>query len=429
MLSKINVAIIATMSIVTVLFSFGRTFLIDHIDSNGVLLGLMSLIVLTYEFAGSVLNFGGGNALVRVVSKEKDKLGFLLGYLIRYLLPAIGIIVIASYVLSEYTSLLPVELSYMMLIFVIFSALTISLSYSILMGLGETVVPIFVQSAFIICSFFVIFIWSRLETEFNFFGAISIALALSVTIALYLLIRTIMKILPNYINISRLDKHYFIGSTYIYFNGVLAFLFKRLDQILIASLLGLKELAIYYFLFQISELVKLIPLKFSPIILNRLVTGQIRNYRKISLIYVLFTLSSALFLIISFQFLKGITHVNVTAYYDEYLILLLAALIGSIGNLNSMTCISNNKEKSLLIVNTSLVVVQFVSSYFLIQYLGILGAVLGKALGTIIGQVGLLAVIKKNKLLDLSKDISILYYVVSVVSVSLIINLVINGIG
>ncbi|MEF1305189.1 polysaccharide biosynthesis C-terminal domain-containing protein, partial [Vibrio owensii] len=106
-------------------------------------------------------------------------------------------------------------------------------------------------------------------------------------------------------------------------------------------------------------------------------------------------------------------NVDLLEYHTEILLLLLSLVIGSLGSFNSMLCISKDKEKEIFFVNILVVLVQICTTLFLIGSYGILGAVIGKCAGLVVGQVGQFTVILKNSLLEIKTEYSKAYFVIS----------------
>lgn len=405
---RTSLLIVSLLSIGTVIFSFLRTYLLDYFDHTGIALGTMSLVIIVYEMSGSLLNFGGGNALIKKLTVLDDKNSFIKAFLFKVLTPLFilgGILYLPVSYYFKYD--LPSSLVWL----VIFVALLNSMFFSVGISKTENEKAYITQSLFILVSSIAALVWGIFFTKYNFEYAIYLTCLINLALLIFLYFRESIVILSS--DLIKLDKEYLKSSVFIYVNSVLAFLYKRADQVMIVSFLGIKKLAAYYLIFQLTELIRLLPQKFAPIILRKLTGDNCSGNKNITRVYFYFSLLASILLYLSIEFINKYFNVDLLEYHTEILLLLLSLVIGSLGSFNSMLCISKDKEKEIFFVNILVVLVQICTTLFLIGSYGILGAVIGKCAGLVVGQVGQFTVILKNSLLEIKTEYSKAYFVIS----------------
>ncbi|MCF6453909.1 polysaccharide biosynthesis C-terminal domain-containing protein [Vibrio sp. MMG022] len=409
-MKRTSLLIVSLLSIGTVIFSFLRTYLLDFFDHTGLALGTMSLVIIVYEMSGSLLNFGGGNALIKKLTIIEDKNTFTKAFLFKVTIP---LFIIGSVLYLPVSYYFEYDLPSSLVWLVIFVALLNSMFFSVGISKGENEKAYITQSLFILISSFSTLIWGLFFNQSNFENTVYLTCLFNVSALILMYFRELVAIIST--DLIKLDKEYLKSSIFIYVNSVLAFLYKRADQVMIVSFLGIKKLAAYYLIFQLTELIRLLPQKFAPIILKKLTGANSSGNKNITRIYFYFSLFASIVLYFSISFINQYFNVDLLAYHTEILLLLLSLVIGSLGSFNSMLCISKDKEKEIFFVNILVVLVQICTTLLLIGSYGILGAVIGKCAGLIVGQVGQFTVILKNSLLEIKTEYSKAYFVVSFV--------------
>ncbi len=175
----------------------------------------------------------------------------------------------------------------------------------------------------------------------------------------------------------------------------------QLDQLLVASLQGLRELGAYFVITQCAMLITFVPQRISQVMLasfSKLISLENQNllisaYKKVCRLVIMSGTIIALGLII---FSLQISQTFGSWFAERHLYLVFLSLltnIGCIGNVNAMLIIGKEKMGPFLINSIILILIQLIVTVILLKPLGIYGIIVGKLTGMCVGQTGLFIII------------------------------------
>ena len=192
-------------------------------------------------------------------------------------------------------------------------------------------------------------------------------------------------------------------SCLIHMNTLCTFAYMNIDQIFVLTVLGVKELGAYFVLLQCAQMIRFVPERIGQVMLasfSHFVGANEhdqlkRAYIRLCRLILVFSTPIALILIL---FSRQIGHVFGSFCATKHLYLVLLAVvvnIGCLGTINSMLIMSKERPCFFTINNLILILAQLLTTFLLINKAGVYGVIIGKFIGTLLGQIGLFLIIWK----------------------------------
>lgn len=196
-------------------------------------------------------------------------------------------------------------------------------------------------------------------------------------------------------------------AIYVHLGTVLTFLYSYVDQILVLSYLGKKELATYFLTIQVARLVNFISLKllqvfqssFASTLKEKTVDGTLKLkkiYNKISRYNLFISFCIAVLLVLFGSDIMSIFSKSMN-FNNEYLFfLVLIFFIGSQAGIHSQVIQAKEKNELFFFNNVVIVLIQVFLSLLLVENYGVLGIIFARLISTIWAQFSLAIILNKK---------------------------------
>lgn len=210
-----------------------------------------------------------------------------------------------------------------------------------------------------------------------------------------------------------LPKSFWKYSSSIHLNTVLTYFYQSIDQFIVISHYSLNELGAYFFIVQLTELIRYIPSKLSQVFLASFSSMVAENaeglkalHRQICVKLNLYSSILSIIMICLGYYILKLTNEDYLNYYNLLLVLTVGVNLRSVGSVNSMLMLSKGIAVPFVINNFVMIAFQLISSIILIEHIGIMGVAIGKFIAIVSSQVGTYLIFKYKikKLLPYNKD-------------------------
>ena len=200
-------------------------------------------------------------------------------------------------------------------------------------------------------------------------------------------------------------------ATFIHLGTLLSFSYGYIDQILVLSLLGRTELAVFFLTIQVAGLVNFISLKLMQVfqssfssILNSNANNEhstLTNlYNQLASYNIFISFSIAIFLVIFGDDVMLMFSKSMNFNSSHLFILVWTFFIGSLGGIHSTILQAKEKNEAFFTNNVIVVFTQIILSVFLVKAYGVLGVIIARLVSTVLGQIGLAFLLKKKSNID-----------------------------
>ena len=410
-----GVIFVTLLAIISLPLSYYRNWLLSLVSADAV--STYAILLLISSVVSTFLMFGGSvvySTFLPKITKKSDQLGFIisstaLSCIFTFIFLFI-LLIFPNIVISWLPENLSITINQLRLtsIFIVCFAVGQVIIYS-LTGLREykisallTNLQIVAISVFLTVS---MFFFPKLMKD-NAFTALIILLSF------VWLIVSVYGVFRLYNSLGKVFKFYFPTgywnqAIYAHFGTVLTFLYNYIDQILVLTFLGTKDLAQYFLTLQLARLVSFVPQKLSAVFQTSFssllsqdsadVAIQLPNlYNKIAknCLFLSFGISSFLIL-----FGSGVLQLfgkNMSFNSLFLSLLVLRYLIGCFGSTHSMMILAHEKNSIFFWSNTVVVFVQLILSLALVKSFGVLGIISAQLISCIIGQFNLALILHKK---------------------------------
>lgn len=403
---------VSLISLLSLPFAYYRSWILNQIDSTGELLGLFALILVFIELAITMSVFGGASSLSNYLPKienKNERSKFIKSfYLLTIVLTLFFVVFLLNENIVDFLSLSEIyENNKRELTLLVFFLVTSQIGIYCLNGFFYFKLSSFLSNTQVVfvCLFLTLTYFFNVNVEKQEFLKQIIYLLIFVYLIIFII--SVLK-LRHENKIYFFHKGFYFPegflkfSIYIHGNTICTMIYLTADRIILASKFGLSVLAMYYVFSQISEIIRFIPNKIGQVLLasfskiegslsdNELKDSYQEVIENIVFISSLITISIVVF---SYQ-IAGIFNYSSK---DEILVLNLLATftcIGSIGPVNAMLIMSKEKTVDYFFNSLLQISVQLFFTLMTIESLGIMSVVIGKCLGIVSAQLGLIYILK-----------------------------------
>ena len=390
--------------------SYFRNLLLGQFDSSGEVAGTFAAILVLLEFMRTFVLFGGTSAVTHFLPRIRepaDKANFLLAYAFISFAVAVGLLGVVL-IWPEIFDLITshpsgtaerAALSFLALIF-----LAQQLSVYALAGLMKfrlssliTQYQLFAMLTVLGLGHFFFPEAIRNHTLTIFAFTIGSASLLGVLLGSRVIVAEV-----GWPKGGRLPETFWRFATQVHANSICAFVYTNVDQIYILAQLGRDKLGGYFLILQLSMLIQFVPQRIGQVLLasfSNLIAEEEHErlrgiYLRLCRLTILLATTLSLGMIFLSRFTVGIFGDWLVADHHYLVLLAAAANIGCVGSINSMLILSKEQVGVYLANNTAVIVVQVLAMILLIPQFGIEGAIWGRILGTVAGQVGLFWIVR-----------------------------------
>lgn len=405
---------VSLISLLSLPFAYYRSWILNQIDSTGELLGLFALVLVFVELAITMSIFGGASSLSNYlpkIKKEQEKSRFIKSF---YLLSIVLLLFFVFIILNEKTvSLLSLSEIYenneRELIFLTLLLVTSQIGIYCLNGFFCFKLSSLLSNSqvVLVCIFLTLtYVFNKNVEKQEFLGQIIYLLMF-----VYLIISILSMLKVKHENQASFfckglyfPKGFFKFSIYIHGNTLCTMVYLTADRIILASKFGLSTLAMYFVFVQVSEIIRFIPNKIGQVLLasfskieESLSENELRNSYHEIIENIVFISSLIAISIVVFSY--EIAEVFSYGSRNEVLILNLLAIftcIGSIGPVNAMLVMSKEKTLDYFFNSVFQISIQIIFIFATIDSLGIMSVVIGKCLGIVSAQLGLIYILKRR---------------------------------
>ncbi len=419
-----------------------RNWLFTNYDSTGALIGDFAVLMILYNVITSFFMFGGSSVLTNFVPKinnEEDKFSFFLSYT----LICISLLCVCCVLLLFFPSLISyltngkINQSQNIYLFficfpVILSQITIfylqgKYQYKLSSFLAQLPVFFYTGTILVLIIFNIPITFFKTSNSFILFLSILIVIS-SLIIVIFSLFPILKNIEFNRIKLI-LPKKFWHFSFYVHLMTLVTFVYQNIDQIFVLKIVNVRELANYFIIIQLVEVVRFIPVKIGQVLLasfSKIIHSNDQKlladtYNEVSRIVIIINLALSIILLCYSSQLLSFFNIKGFYYQHCFAILLIGYNISNVGNVNSMILLAKNLSKPFFINNFIVVVVLTVGLYFF-SPLKLLGVVTAKSLSILIGQIGLFFLIRKHftDKIGISKDYAFSQFFMVLVAVAYI---------
>lgn len=191
-------------------------------------------------------------------------------------------------------------------------------------------------------------------------------------------------------------------TTLVHIQTLCSFAYMYIDQIFVATVIGLRELGGYFIMHQCARLIAFVSLRISRVMLasfsNLAANSQYERlksaYKKLCRILIMFSTVFALGLIF-FSHQVGSLFGPWFATRHTYLILLTCGFnLANLGSINAMLVLSQEKTGDFLVNSFVQIGIQLLLTLTLIAPLAVHGIIIAKIAGLIMAQIGLFIILR-----------------------------------
>lgn len=232
-----------------------------------------------------------------------------------------------------------------------------------------------------------------------FYYAMIVSYILIIPITIYQLKFSI----PNIKGIKSSEYKFFKYTIFLHASTLVAFLFDRIDQVLILNTLGIAVLGGYYLMFKISTMVKLVPNIYNSTFYLYF-CRELRKENANELCRSLLSRNLVVVVPIIFVVILNAEFIIKILFGDEYLrfsnvlkIFMIIIIIGVPGMVLNNCLFALGRSKQYFAISTISVIVQLAVMFPLMSMLGVEGLVIAKGLTSILVIIMCLLYLKKEK--------------------------------
>lgn len=401
---------VTLISIFALPLSLYRNWILARLGQNGEVVGIYATILLFANIVITFVIFGGPTAVSNYLPKidsKKDKAGFILSYwcisaittalflsvifiwpgTLEYLMrnPLSGVTMLALASLTPLILFSQIATYSLAGLFAFRSAAVLGQSQLYFVVITATLGYLFAPQFFADHALiFLVCLVGLSHLVITLVGFVKIIRSVGVSLTPYL------------------PKGFWRYSIFVHANTVSSFAYMNIDQLIILTQLGVRELGAYFTMLQFAQLIRFIPERIGQVLLasfshlikqdrhDQLVAG----YKKLCRVIIILSTGTAVFLIM-FSRPIGSIFGPWLAERHVYLICLAAAFnVGNIGSINSMLILSKERTGIYLASCFSLIATQLIISLTLVANFGVYAVILGKASGLLLAQVNMFVIVR-----------------------------------
>lgn len=402
---------VLALSILAIPLSYVRTWLLGQVGDDGLVLGTYAVVMIFFNVVTTFAILGGASVMTGLLPKQQTdtaKANLAASYAVLSIGMAAALLA-AIFMVPPFTDL-------------VFSNQDAHAQRIWFVGLGIAVVVsqlvIYILSG--LMHFRLVAVLSQLQLlVVSAVAAVSVFLdpkileqnaipVLVVTIGLAHLIialvgaRSIARALPRPQSVVSYPKGFWRFSGFVHLNTLATFAYTNIDQLIVATWIGTRELGAYFALLQIAMLITFIPMRIGQVMLssfsNLVGSGNYedlgRAYQKLCRLILMLSTPIAFALILFSQSIAALFG-DWLVEQHHYLILLAAAIyVGAIGSINAMLVLAHERSFLYAINSAVMISLQLGISLIFIEQYGVWSVIFGKAAAILSAQIGLFCIIR-----------------------------------
>jgi O-antigen/teichoic acid export membrane protein len=391
--------------------SYIRNWALGRVDDQGVTVGVLAVITLFINFSTTVLVFGGptvvANYLPKLLTKQQKSSFFQAHSALCCALVAmvVGAAIFDNDVLA---SIIKPDAygapSWALLVLLPMVALSSLINYA-QTGLMDYKSAALLSALPALAGFLVAVIGVTIAPEslaqhahLAFVVALGSAYVTSGCVGL---MRVLGRLKPSKWTLS-LPRGFWKYSSLTHANTVISFLYGSVDQFVLLARVGVGELGAYFVMLQLAQFCTFIPRRIAQVMLASFSQLEGRAdgerlaaaYSKLARLTVISTTLLILAMICASRWLLKLYG----GYFEEryiHLVWLCAVVaIGAVGTINSMLVLSKERAGWFLCNNLTVITIQLLVTVLLVNKWGVAAVILGRAAGSIVGQIGNFAILR-----------------------------------
>lgn len=415
-----------------------RNWLITTYDSTGEMIGDFALLMIMFNIIGTFFTFGGSSVLTNFIPKieglkKQDNFfkSYILINLVLFLLVSSLILFFPRFItFVSQNKIDDSKFIYLLLLGFPIAIFNIFIYY--FQGKKNYRLSSFLSQGPNICYLLFVAVFSLfnlfkypIEFKQSYFFTFGIVLFFACIVSILISIKQYRKDLGKIDFNFYLPKKFWSFTVHVHLLTILTFAFQNIDQLFVLDIIGVKALGFYFIIIQLVEMIKFIPSKigqvllasFSSIIKNKNSDELIETYGKVSYAVIILNLVCCVVILLFCKLILNFYNIIDATYFLAIIILVIAASIGNLGNINSMVILANDKSKEFFINSCIIISVQIAVTYLLRDLL-MIGIVVGRLVAILIGQIGLFYIVRNhvNKKLVIDKNYLFSQFIVIVLS-------------
>ncbi len=410
-LAKRGALWVTLTSAAAVPLAYYRNWILARIGDSGVVVGNYAILLLFIQIVVTFALFGGSSVVTNFLPKikrDEDKSAFLVTYVLisvvavtvfvvlMNLFPGMASFLIRKQIdpgtLQALSFLAPIIVLAQMAVFSLAGLMEFRFS-SVLNQLQLFFICILATSAF--------FMFPELIQDRSAFIFTLAVAAANLTVLVIGSTKVIKSVSMFSIRLF-LPLGFWRFAGFVHLNTISTFAYLSIDQLFILTTLGTKELGAYFVLSQCAQLITFIPQRvgqvmlasFSYLVANEEKVELGKAYVKLCRVILNISTPLALMMVL---FSHPVARIFGDWYAERhfYLLFLAAAVhIGALGSVNGMLIMAKERTGLFLANSLTLISMQLAVTYVLLDVYGVYAVIAGKAVGIVIGQIGLFSIVR-----------------------------------
>jgi O-antigen/teichoic acid export membrane protein len=423
--------------------AFYRNWMLGQIGEGGIVVGIYALLLVVVDIVSSFFLVGGSSVIITSLLKirqDNDKSAFIYTYS-RICLTVTSLVFLAAYLWPGLIDLITTKpiatLDLYIVLLLVPVALFAQISNFSLTGLGRYKLSAILSQVQLLFVVLISAVGLYLFKETMTLSAMPIlasTMSFAYIVMAWVGFREIFNSLSGIDFRVNLPRGFWRFTAYVHINTIVEFSYRSVDQLIIASVLGLKELGAYFVFLQCAELIRFIPQRIAQVVLSsftELSNGHnsplLRNsYYAICRLVLLVSTPLALLLVLFSKIIGGFFGDWSEAKHGYLIFLALGVNIGSLSNINGMLVLAKEKSDYFFVNSLIIACLQIIITLLLLESHGVYGVIAGKIVGMAAFQLGMFLILR-YKISDLRIDLPKEYWasqfvVICAVAISIIVD-------